>query len=111
LFEQEERPGQVALAKGQHADSIRGRHAAPRVLNRLGNPQPFFPDGPALGEHAQLGMAHGEVGTGGHRGQEHLAEALVAPGLLEGRYGLPKAVDRPTIVALGLVGDAEDAVR
>ena len=74
------------------------------MSDRLGNPEPFFPEGPALGERAQLGMARGEAGTGVHGGQENLAEALVAPRPLEGRHGLPEAVDRPTIVALGLVG-------
>ena len=74
------------------------------MRHRLGNPQPFFPEGPALSEHAQLGMAPGEPGTGGHGGQERPAEALVALRPVEGRHGLPEAVDRPTIVALGLVG-------
>ena len=36
-----------------------------------------------------------------------MAEALAAPRTVEGRHGLPEAVDRPTIVALGLVGLAE----
>ena len=103
-FEQGERPGQVALAEGQQTDPPRGQHEAPGVSHRLGNPQPFFPEGPALGERAQLGMAPGEVGTGEHGGQDDLTEALVAPRPVEGRHGLPEAVDRPTIVALGLVG-------
>ena len=81
------------------------------MINRLGNPEPFFPEGPALGERAQLGMAHGEAGTGVHGGQDDLTEALVAPRPVEGRHGLPEAVDRPTIVALGLVGEAEVVVR
>ena len=46
-----------------------------------------------------------------HGGQGRLAEALVAPRPVEGRHGLPEAVDRPPIVALGLVGQAEVAVR
>ena len=81
------------------------------MRNRLGNPQPFFPEGTALGERAQLGMAPGEVGTGGHGGQDELTEALVAPRPVEGRHGLLEAVDRPTIVALGVVGYAEALVR
>ncbi len=32
------------------------------VSHHLGNPQPFFPEGSALGECAQLGMAPGEAG-------------------------------------------------
>ena len=109
-FEQGERPGQVALAEGQQTDPPRGIHQARGVSNRLGNLEPFFPEGPALGERAQLGMAPGEVGTGEHGGQDD-AEALAAPRPVEGRHGLPEAVDRPTIVALGLVGVAEVVVR
>ena len=56
-------------------------------------------------------MAPGEVGTGDHGGQGSLPEALVAPRSVEGRHDLPEAVDRPTIVALGLVGEAEVVVR
>jgi hypothetical protein len=81
------------------------------VSNRLGNPQPFFPKGPALGERAQLGMAPGEVGTGLHGGQDDIPEALVAPRPIEGRHSLPEAVDRLTIVALELVGHAQGLVR
>ena len=40
-------------------------------------------------------------------GRTDLTEALVAPRPVEGRHGLPEAVDRPTIVTLGLVGYAE----
>jgi hypothetical protein len=36
-----------------------------------------------------------------------LAEALAAPLLVEGRHGLPEAVDGPTIVALELIGYAK----
>ena len=56
-FEQGEGSGQVALAESQHADPVIGPYEAPRVSNCLGNLEPFFPEGPALGEHAQLGMA------------------------------------------------------
>src|SRR2546422_11101448 len=56
-------------------------------------------------------MACGERGTGEHGGQEDLTEALVAPRPLEGRHGLPEAVNRPTIVALGLIDPTEVAVR
>ena len=88
-----------------------GKHQACGVSHRLGNPEPFFPEGSALGERAQLGMAPGEVGTGVHGGQADLTEALVAPRTVEESRGLPEAVDRPTIVALGLVGTAEALVR
>ncbi len=110
-FEEEERPGQVALAKGQQTDPVIGPHEAGGVSNRFGNPEPFFTEGTALGERAQLSMTRGKPGTGGHGGQEELPEALVAPRPVERRHGLPEAVDRPTIVALEQVGSAEVAVR
>ena len=81
------------------------------MSHRLGNPQPFFPKGPALGERAEFGMARGEVGTGEHGGQEDLPEVLAASLPFEGRHALHVAVDRPTIVALGMVGKAEVLVR
>jgi hypothetical protein len=81
------------------------------VSNRLGNLEPFFPEGTTLGEHAQLGMAPGEPGTGVYGGQEDPTEALVALRPLEGRHGLPEALDRAPIVALGIVGQTEVLVR
>jgi hypothetical protein len=111
LFEQGEGLRQVALAEGQQADPPRGKHQAARVLNRLGNAEPFFPEGPALGEQTQLGMTRGESGTGLHGGQEGLPEALLAPRPVEGRQSLPDAVNRPTIVALDMVGSTELLVR
>jgi hypothetical protein len=56
-------------------------------------------------------MAPGEESTGEHDGQENLTKALVAPRPAEGRHGLPEAVDRPIIVTLGMVGQAEVLVR
>jgi hypothetical protein len=56
-------------------------------------------------------MAPGEPGTGVYGGQEDPTEALVAPLALEGRHGLPEALDRPPKVALGIVGQAEVLVR
>src|SRR4029453_2407760 len=87
------------------------KHEAPGVRNRLGNPQPFLPEGPALGEQAKLSMAPGEPGIGGHRGQDDLTKALMALPPLEGRHGLCAAVYGPTIVTLELVGYAKVAVR
>ena len=43
--------------------------------------------------------------------QDDSTEALATPLPVEGYHGLPEAVDRPTIVALGLVGYAKVAVR
>ena len=39
-----------------------------RVINCLGNPETFLPKGAPLSEHAELGMALGEPGTGGYSG-------------------------------------------
>ena len=52
-----------------------------------------------------------KLGTGMHGGQDSLTEALAALRPVEGRHGLPAVVDRPTIVALGLIGCAEVEVR
>jgi hypothetical protein len=80
------------------------------VSNRLGKPKPFFTEDPALSECTQLGMARGKPDTGGHGRQEELTEALAALRTLEGRYGMPEAFNRPTIVTLGQVGSAEVAI-
>jgi|SRR6516162_8255143 hypothetical protein len=62
-------------------------------------------------------MAQGEKGTGGYVGQveitswSHLDGVLAAPHPVVERHVLPLAVDRPTIVALVLVGDAEVVIR
>jgi hypothetical protein len=81
------------------------------VIHHLGNPEPFFSEGPTFGERAQLSMTPGEPGTGLHGGQDALNEAFVAPCTVEGRHGLPEAVDRLTIGALDHVGCAEALVR
>jgi hypothetical protein len=51
-----------------------------------------------------MGMAHGEPGPGGHGRQDSKTETLATSCPVEGRHGLSAAVDRPTIVTLGLVG-------
>jgi hypothetical protein len=99
------------LAEGQQTDPPIGKHEACGVNNRLGNPQPFVPEGTTLGEHAQLGMAPGKPRTGVYGGEEDPTEALVAPRALDERHGLPEAVDRPPIVALGIVGQAKVLAR
>ena len=65
------------------------------MSHRLGDPQPFVPELAPLGEVSQLGMAPGEEYTGLHGRQEDLTAALAAPRPVNGRYGLPQAVDRP----------------
>ena len=81
---------QVALADGQQTDPPEGHHEGRGVIHDLGHPQPFLPAGTALSEQAELGMACGQVGTGEHRGQADMPEALVAPRPLEGHDGLPE---------------------
>jgi hypothetical protein len=81
------------------------------VSNRFSNLQPFVPEGPALGECAQLGMARSEVGTGERGGEEEFTEALVASCSVEECHCLPEAADRPTIGALGTIGYTEGLVR
>ena len=78
------------MAEGQQTDTPRGQRKAPGVIDRLGNPEPFFPEGPALSKDAQLGIAPGEVGTGQHGRQGHLAEALAPLRPVEGYHGLPE---------------------
>jgi hypothetical protein len=80
------------------------------VISGLSNPEPLFPKGTALSEHAQLGMAPGEVSTGDHGGQVDLTETLVAPPITEGHHDRSVIVYGPTIVALGLTGYAKGAV-
>jgi hypothetical protein len=80
------------------------------VSSCLGNPEALFPDGTALSEYPQLGMAPGEVGACEH-GEQVGLKALVVPRIAEGRYALSLKVDHPTIVALGLVGYAKAAFR
>jgi hypothetical protein len=99
------------LAEEQQTDPVIGKHAAPRVISGLSNPEPLFPEGTALSEHTQLGMAPGEVSTGDHGGQVDLTEALVAPPITEGHHDRSAIIYSPTIVALGLIGYAKGAVR
>jgi hypothetical protein len=44
-------------------------------------------------------------------GQDNLAEALAAPRPIKGRHGLPETVHCPPIVALELVGLAQELLR
>src|SRR5262245_55660561 len=81
------------------------------MIDHLGNLEPFGPQGAALGELAEFGMAHCEPGTGAYGGQDGMPKALMALRLLDGRRGLPKVVDRQPIRALGLVSGAEVVVR
>src|SRR5262249_22119610 len=62
-------------------------------------------------ERAQLSMAPGESYMGAHTRQEDLTEALAPLRRVGSCHALPKAVDGPPIVALGLVGNAQVLVR
>jgi hypothetical protein len=77
-FIQGECSGQIALAEGQFTNPATGIYEACGVGNYLGNPQPFFPEGPAFSERPQLGMTLGEVDMGEDSGQDSLTEGLVA---------------------------------
>src|SRR5262245_32074545 len=90
---------------------MRGIHEAPGVSYCLGKSESFFPKSPTLGEPAELSMARGECGMDKRGGQDRMAEALVAPCPLEEPHGLPEAIDGLTIVALGLIGEAEALAR
>src|SRR5262249_17133129 len=103
--------GQVALAEEQQTKPPQGTRETCGVSNRLSNPEPLVPKGPALGERAQLGMTSGEVDMGLHGGQDDEAEALGVLRFVEERQGRPETVDRPAIVALGQVGCAEAQIR
>jgi len=89
------------------------------MRSRLGLPEPFVPENMALSECAQLAMAHGGIGTLAYAGHiditywywSTLAEILARLHRVPERYRLPLAVDRPTIVGLELVDDAEVGVR
>src|SRR5262249_52777182 len=116
-FEPGECPAQVALAEGQTTDPPRGHHEARGMSHRLSDPAPFVPEGPTLGEGAQLGMTPGKQGIGLHEviglheWHGSLAQALAVPRLVEGYHGLLEASYRPTIVALHLVDMTEAHVR
>src|SRR5262245_50293315 len=56
-------------------------------------------------------MAHGEDDAGEHGGEGHIVETCTGPCTVEERSGLPEAVDRLTIVTLGVVGYAKVTVR
>src|SRR5262245_60490320 len=70
------------------------------MIHRLGNPEPFCSESMTLGEHPQLSMAPGQVGTGGHGGQENPAKTLTALPLVKRSDRLSEADDRSTIVTL-----------
>src|SRR5215831_12804361 len=86
------------------------KHKAPGVGSRLGDLEPFFPEGHALGKRAELGMDYSEDVASLHSGQHPLAEALVAPRPVKGGCSLPQVGYRPRIVALSPVSHSEVVV-
>jgi hypothetical protein len=60
----------MTVVEGQQTNSPRGNQQTRGVRLCFGNPEPFFAEGTALSEPAQLRMAGGEPGTGEHCGQE-----------------------------------------
>jgi hypothetical protein len=73
------------------------------VVDRLGDPEPFFPDGTAFGKHAQFSIAPGKEGTGEHGGRVGETETLAAPLPVKERHGLSEVVDCLTIAGLGRI--------
>ena len=65
------------------------------MSNRLGNPDPFAPNRPTLGECTEFGIARGEPGRGERSRKEQLTQALVAPCPVEERHA---ELDAPRIV-------------
>jgi hypothetical protein len=99
------------LTEGQQTKPPRGHHKTGGVIDLPGNPQPCFAEGTTLGEQAELGMAIGEKGPRVHGGQGDRTEVFMAPYPAEGCLGLPKAGDRPPILALVEVGSPKPLVR
>ena len=56
--------GQVALPEGQQTEPVIGQQEARRMRHRLGNLEPFLPQGPALGERPEFGMTLREPSPG-----------------------------------------------
>ena len=80
------------------------------MSNRLGNPQPFFPEGRPSANVPSAAWRHGEEARERRQGRIGKPKrSRRCP--VEERHGLPEGVDRPTIVALDLVGEAERLVR
>jgi len=77
------------------------------MIDRFGNLQSFVPEGPALVEGPELGMAYSEPPTGLHGRQEDLPEALVTPRSIEKCDGLPEAANRSPILTLFSIDSAE----
>src|SRR5262249_61052588 len=70
---------QVALVEGQQTEPPRGNHETIGVIGRFGDPETFFPQGTALSECTQFGMAPGKPGTGDHGGDENLPKPPINP--------------------------------
>ena len=104
-------PWAVALTEGQQPHPPRSHHDAGGVLHLPSDPQPFFPEGTARGERAELGMAAGKKGTGVHGGQGDRPKCSWRRAPSKGCGGLPKAGDGPTIFALVEVGSPKPLVR
>ena len=65
------------------------------MIDRLGNPEPFFAEGTALGERAQLGMAPARVqARESTAGRLDLTEALVSAAP---HRGTPRSASRQSI--------------
>src|SRR5262245_52334796 len=110
-FEPGERPGQLALAKGQQPQPPRSHHQTAGMPRGFGNQPSLLSQGAPFSERAQISMAPRELGTGSHRRQIDLTAVLVALCSLEGGHRLPEGGDGLTIRSLRQVGIAEVLVR
>jgi hypothetical protein len=97
----------VASVKEQETDCPRSTYEARGVRNGLGNLQSLAPKSTAPSEGAQLSMTAGKPGSGMHGRQSDFTKALADSCPIEKGYGFPETVDRLTIVALRMVGEAE----
>jgi hypothetical protein len=104
VFEAEDSLVEVPFAEGHRADSIMRPDAAERVVNHLGNADPFFAHRQTFAERSDLGQAQGQPGARKRGGQEGLAEPLPEEIALERFRTPPQTLHRPTIVTQVIVG-------
>ena len=94
--------GTADQCRNRHCMRLRGASTASAI--RSPSSPRALPSANCPARHGTRRARHGSARRAGD-----LTEALVSVAPFEGRHGLPEAVDRPTIVALGLVGLAEVA--
>ena len=106
-FEHTHSLGEVPLVEGEQAEAEIRNDTADRVIDGLGNLEPFCANSEALGECPDLGQALDQDDTSVHGGQEHQAKALAEHVTLKIRHTPPGVLDGLTVVAQGVVGLAQ----